>query len=256
MKNKILEEIAQVQKELLNHELYKRIKTPEDLSIFMEFHVYAVWDFMSLLKALQNNLTCTNVPWVPVGDAKTRYLINEIVLAEETDVNIYGEHQSHFEMYLSAMEKAGASTVEIKEFIQTDFNNHCIQDRISRLPHPVQEFLKFTFDVIASNKLHLIASVFTFGRENLIPSMFTAIIENIQKNFPESDLTEFKYYFNRHIDLDKDEHGPMAIEMVEQLCGNDQEKWKEARDIAIKAIKKRTILWNGILNAVPCDLMA
>ena len=154
------------------------------------------------------------------------------------------------------LEKAGASTVAINEFIQTDFNNHCIQDRISRLPHPVQEFLKFTFDVIASNKLHLIASVFTFGRENLIPSMFTAIIENIQKNFPESDLTEFKYYFNRHIDLDKDEHGPMAIEMVEQLCGNDQEKWKEARDIAIKAIKKRTILWNGILNAVPCDLMA
>src|SRR5690606_20729061 len=103
---------------LLKHSLYSKVKTIDDLKCFLEGHVYAVWDFMSLLKALQSKLTCTTTPWLPVGNAEIRYLINEIVLAEETDITLEGKRQSHYEMYVDAMEECGANTSEVKAFLQ------------------------------------------------------------------------------------------------------------------------------------------
>ena len=223
------ERIQPLQEKLQNHSLYGKITTTEQLQIFMQHHVFAVWDFMSLLKSLQHKLTKTETPWLPIGCPETRYLINEIVLAEETDLNMQGERQSHFEMYLDAMKKSHASTEAIDKFLKhiehgTDI---FLVIAISELPQSVKEFLKFTFEVIAEDKPHKTAAAFTFGRENLIPMMFNSIIEKIQTQFPEEDLTLFKYYFDRHIELDADEHGPMALTMIEKLCGDDAEKWKE-----------------------------
>lgn len=234
--------------QLLNHSLYKKINTPEQLQLFMEHHVFAVWDFMSLLKALQQQLTKTSNPWFPVGDPELRYLINEIVLAEETDVNYYGKHQSHFEMYLDAMEKSGASTRKIEDFLLqvTHGTDIFLIIAASKIPINIKQFLKTTFDVVSEGKPHKIASAFTFGREGLIPGMFTSIIESIQKKFPEEDLKLFKYYFDRHIELDDDKHGPMAFKMIEHLCGKDEQKWKEVEETAKLALHSRIQLWNGI----------
>ena len=246
----VTQEIQPLQEQLLSHPLYKEIKTPDDLLVFMEHHVYAVWDFMSLLKALQNGLTCTQTPWKPVGSAETRYLINEIVLAEETDINAKGERQSHYEMYIDAMQKAGASTVAIDNLVATDFDVIAIHEAIENLPASVRQFLKFTFDIIDRGNLHEIAAAFTFGRENLIPAMFTAIIGEIEENFPAKDLSDFKYYFDRHIELDEDEHGPMALKMIEHLCGDDNNKWDEVVAVSKEALKVRLNLWDGILSEI------
>jgi hypothetical protein len=97
---KLKEEITPLRSQLIGHPLYAKIKTIDHLNVFMEHHVFAVWDFMSLLKSLQRNLTCVNLPWVPVGNPQTRYLINEIVLGEESDVDEQGLRTSHFELYL------------------------------------------------------------------------------------------------------------------------------------------------------------
>ncbi|WP_121666995.1 DUF3050 domain-containing protein [Mesonia aquimarina] len=248
-----LEKATEEQRKLLlNHPLYKKIKTPQDLQIFMEHHVFAVWDFMSLLKALQITLTNTKLPWYPVGNPEVRYLINEIVLAEETDVNYFGKRQSHFEMYLDAMKKSGAKLNQIEDFIQQIEHGTDIYLVIasSDFPISVKKFLSFTFDIVYSNKPHQVAAAFTYGRENLIPKMFSSIIENVQQNFPEEDLSLFKYYFDRHIELDEDEHGPMALKMVEELCGNDEDKWQEAEEISSQALNERIMLWNGIEEAI------
>ena len=238
----------ELREQLLNHSLYEKIQTPKDLQVFMEHHVFAVWDFMSLLKALQSKLTNTNFPWYPIGNPEVRYLINEIVLAEETDINLYGNRQSHYEMYLDAMKKGGASTKAILKFMEQIQHGTDIYLIIaaSDLPISVKKFIKFTFETIYTNRPHVIAAAFTFGRENLIPAMFNSIITKIQQQFPEEDLRLFKYYFDRHIELDEDEHGPMALKMIEELCKDDEQKWQEVEETSLKALENRIVLWDGI----------
>lgn len=245
----IINERIQPQKEiLLQHPLYKKVQTIDDLQCFVENHVYAVWDFMSLLKALQSKLTCTTTPWIATKNPETRYLINEIVLAEESDLTLDGKRQSHFEMYLDAMKSCGASTIEIEAFIENVIatQNIFVSIKQSTIHPNIKAFLDFTFRVIEVGKPHEIAAAFTFGREDLIPSMFTEILKNFQANFPETDLSKLIYYFERHIELDADDHGPKALQMVTELCGNDEVKWKEVEEISNLALEKRIGLWDAI----------
>ena len=218
--------------------------------------MYAVWDFMSLLKALQSKLTCTTTPWLPIGNPEIRYLINEIVLAEETDLTLEGKRLSHYEMYIDAMKDCGADTSEIENFLQhvIETQNIFVSIKQSDLHPNIKAFLDFTFRVIDEGKPHEIAAAFTFGREDLIPSMFTEILRNFEANFPETDLRKLIYYFERHIELDADEHGPMAMQMIFELCGDDQNKWKEAENVSIQALEKRIGLWDAIEEKINIEM--
>jgi len=239
----------QPQKELLlQHSLYKNVKTVEDLKRFLENHVYAVWDFMSLLKALQSKLTCTSTPWFATSNPQTRYLINEIVVAEESDLTMDGRRSSHYEMYIEAMEACNADTSGIKNFLTdvASLQNIFVAIKKSNLHPNIKAFLDFTFRVIEEGKSHEIAAAFTFGREDLIPAMFTEILRNFQANFPETDLSKLIYYFERHIELDADEHGPMAMKMITELCGTDAQKWSDVEEVSKLALEKRIGLWDAI----------
>jgi hypothetical protein len=234
--------------ELLNHPIYNSLKSMEEVQRFMETHLFAVWDFMSLLKSLQNSLSCTSIPWFAPKHTKAARLINEIVLGEETDIDRDGTPISHFELYCKAMKKAGAST-ELFEVFQSrwDYQKTPIENiEQATLPTHIKDFLKFTFEVIETDKPHITASVFTYGRETIIPEMFVQLLEDLKTTESDLDqLEELQYYFQRHIELDGDEHGPMAFEMLSLLCDTPQ-KWEEAQIYANKAIKKRAELWNAI----------
>jgi hypothetical protein len=233
---------------LLQHSLYKKVKTVEDLQCFLENHVYAVWDFMSLLKALQSKLTCTTTPWFATSNPQTRYLINEIVVAEESDLTLDGRRSSHYEMYIEAMEACNADTSGIRNFLTEveSLQNIFVAIKKSNLHPNIKAFLDFTFRVIEEGKSHEIAAAFTFGREDLIPAMFTEILRNFQANFPETDLSKLIYYFERHIELDADEHGPMAMKMITELCGTDAQKWSDVEEVSKLALEKRIGLWDAI----------
>jgi len=230
--------IQRYKTEIVNHSLYKKLNSPKDIAILMENHIYAVWDFMSLLKALQSTLTCTSSPWKPVGNKKIRRLINSIVLEEESDVDIYGEPASHYEMYIDAMNQCGANTNPVKNFV-----SNVSSDKIPSVNEGVDSFLKTTFDVINNKKPHEIASAFTFGREDLIPDMFTAIVKECNTN---NKLDNFVYYLERHIELDGGEHGPLAMQLVSDLCGDDGNKWEEVKETAVKSLIARKQLWDFI----------
>jgi len=253
----VLDRIEPQKQQLLQHSLYQKVQTISDLHCFLENHVYAVWDFMSLLKALQSKLTCVTTPWFATSNSEMRYLINEIVLAEESDLTSDGKRQSHFEMYVEAMNACGANTFEMKTFVASVFELQSVFVAIKQSSlHPmVKEFLNFTFQTIEEGKSHKIAAAFTFGREDLIPSMFTEILRNFQNNFPETDLRQLIYYFERHIELDADEHGPMAMQMISALCGDDATKWKEVAEISALALEKRIGLWDAIEEQLVTNLI-
>ncbi len=247
----LLEATEDLRTSLSNHRLYTTLTSVQGIATFMEHHVFAVWDFMSLLKALQRGLTCVDVPWMPQGNAETRYLINEIVVGEESDVDRHGVRMSHFEMYRNAMLGLGASTTSIDSLAQSlrhgaDLNTALV---VADVPEASARFVGGTFDVINGGSLHEIAAVFTFGREDVIPTMFLGMLDHI----PADDATVFddlRYYLQRHIDVDGDHHGPLALAMVENLIADDQTKYEQALSAARSALQHRIALWDAVAERI------
>lgn len=248
--------IRAVRERLIGHPVYRSIQDPAALCIFMEHHVYAVWDFMSLLKALQQSLTCVTTPWIPIGSAGTRYLINEIVVGEESDVDERGLRTSHFELYLRAMEQAGADTGPVVGMVKALTAGKPLAAGLDmEVPRgPVRDFLDFTFGTIAAGEVHRIAAVFTFGREDLIPDMFIRIVEDLSGQGSSSGskgaFAIFTYYLERHIEVDGGHHSHLAMAMLEELCGEDDRKWEEAAHSAGAALEARIRLWDGVVERI------
>lgn len=243
---KILDVTQDERDALFSHKIYNSINNIDDLHIFMENHIFAVWDFMSILKTLQKKLTCTDVPWAPKGGGTPARLLNEIVTEEESDIDIYGEYRSHFEMYYQAMNEAGANTKKIESFLNNlHFGVNKSLDKSSS-PMPAINFVKTTFSMLENAPIHIVASMFTFGREEVIPNMFRSIINKIDNDL-KGRLKSFIYYLDRHIGVDEDEHGPAALKMVKVLCQNDETKWDEAAKAAKMTMRARVVFWNEIL---------
>jgi len=245
--DELLAATAATREKLVAHPLYREINRLEYLHSFMEIHCFAVWDFMSLLKSLQQKLTCTAVPWLPVGNANTRYLINEIVAGEESDLDESGNRASHFELYLRAMEQAGADMTAIDQFIAFLRDGKTVHEALVLAPVPsaARDFVEHTFSVIATGQPHVIAGVFTFGREDLIPAIFIKMVGEIAGQFP-GKVDILTYYLKRHIEVDSDHHSQLAYQMMVELCGGDDKKWQQATEAANEALAARLALWNGI----------
>lgn len=232
---------------LLEHPMYAQIKTIEDFQSFMEQHIFAVWDFMSLLKSLQRELTCVEVPWSPKGSPITRRFINEIVLGEESDLDKDGKVLSHFEMYLEAMQQIGANTLPIHQLTEWLSYGKTLDEALYQLEirEETREFVRFTFEIIESGQIHKIAALFTFGREDLIPDMFIEILREMQSQ-GQGNIDKLLYYLERHIEVDGGDHGPISLQMMDEICGTDVMKWQEATEVSIQALEKRYALWDGI----------
>ena len=241
---------------LQEHPLYQSLNSLKDVAIFMELHVYAVWDFMSLLKSLQQQLTCVSLPWVAPKNPTLSRFINEIVMGEESDIDLNGTPISHYQMYLDAMKEVGASTDGVNNFINLLKNDMPVIEAIRKVPlqPAVKDFLNFTFETIATGKPHLVAAAFTFGREDLIPDMFIEIVGKAAKK-NATNYPRFMYYLNRHIEIDGDEHGPLSLKMVSELCGEDALKWQEATEVSQKALAVRIALWDAIDKEINAKLV-
>ncbi|MGN7612716.1 DUF3050 domain-containing protein [Magnetococcales bacterium HHB-1] len=254
MKQLKMDRILPLKEALKNHSVYEAIHNMEALRLFMGFHVFSVWDFMSLLKFLQQHLAPTNQPWVPTGHPTLRRFINDIVLEEESDIGLSEKgkeptYASHFELYCQAMHNVGADTKPVTTFVK-----HVRKDGIDKalsecaIPSAAQRFLSSTFGFIATGKPHVVASAFALGREHVIPIMFRSLLDKM--NIGQERAPAFHYYLERHIHLDSDHHGPMAMLMLNTLCDNKDKKLKEAEEAAVLALQERIQFWDGVEKAL------
>ncbi len=241
--------IAPLRRRLTAHPLYAAIRTREHLRLFMESHVYAVWDFMSLLKALQRKLTCVSVPWVPTAFPASRRFINEIVLGEESD-EFEGRPVSHFEVYLEAMRECGADVSSVEALVDAVRQApDSLQLDLGAVPEAAAKFVATTFELIRSGSMAAQAAAFTFGREDVIPDMFRELVRDLNRE-SAGGLSKFVWYLERHIEVDGEDHGPLSLRMVSDLCGDDMRLWEEAAGAAEAAIAARLALWDGILAEI------
>lgn len=250
-----LENVKRLRKELANHPVYAAVRNIDDLTIFMQHHVYSVWDFMSLVKYLQNQIAPARTPWFPLGDAQVQRFINDIVLEEESDEGIPLEdgtptYTSHFNLYIQAMEEVKKGSNELINGFISKAVTDSLDSAMETMPIPsaAKAFMKTTFAFIHSDKPHVIAAAFALGREHIIPEMFRALLDRM--NIAREKAEVFHYYLDRHIQLDGDHHGPMSLRMLELLCEGDEAKIIEAEEAALHAIQARIDFWDGVLLAI------
>lgn len=240
---------------LVVHPLYEVISDRQTMHTFMESHVFAVWDFMCLLKFLQRRLTRAEEPWWPRGDGATRALINEIVAGEESDRTEDGRYLSHFEMYVEAMEESGADTGPIRRFLRA------LEDGVAPLealehpsvPAPARAFSTATLEMVERGELAEVASAFTLAREAVIPAMFGPLIRRVDRE-DGVQSRKLRYYFDRHVEIDGGAHGDMARDMLCSICGDSVAAWRMATDAALSALDARQSLWDGIEEQIVSGL--
>ena len=248
-----LEHILPLQEELENHPVYGDLNNLADLRVFMSHHIFSVWDFMSLVKYLQNCIAPIQVPWRPLGDPSLRYFINRLVMEEESDqapgpdgTKVYG---SHYELYMNAMAEIGADTQLPKRFIERVQSNGVTDALESVLvPEPSRRFSETTFCLIDEDKPHMVAAALALGREKVIPGMFRRFLERME--IGENMAPAFHYYLKRHVDLDQDIHGPLSMRMLEVLCDGEDTRLQEAEAAAEEAICARIRFWDGVHGAI------
>ena len=254
--NLVMEDIKDKKKLLQNriddlckHKLFTsdKLKSVEAVKIFMEIHVYAVWDFMSILKSLQHHICPSNYPWIP--DTYTENgiarLINEIVLSEESDEISKDKYLSHFDLYLLAMSDLNADTSKIKKFISSISNHGNVLK--SDIPECAKDFVLATYELLNKNEFHITAALFTYGRETTLPNMFMNILDSIENI---DNIDNLKLYLRRHIDIDTNRHGPLSIKLFELSHGDDHIKQLEALNASLLAIDARYKLWDCVLSTI------
>lgn len=247
----LLAAIGPARRQLHEHDVYGSVGDLAAVRTFMEHHVFAVWDFMSLLKCLQQQVTCVTTPWLPRSQTTACRLINAIVLEEESDDLGELGCLSHFELYLGAMRELGADCGPIDRFSGLLAAGASVEDALaqSRAPLAAQAFVRNTFETIGSGAPHVIAAAFTFGREDPIPGMFRRLLAPLEQT--DADATRrLRLYLERHIGLDEDHHTPMAVRMLADLCGDDLEHWRQAAHAARAALAARLALWSSVACAI------
>tara|TARA_Y100000588_G_scaffold15380_1_gene16476 strand:+ start:5675 stop:6427 length:753 start_codon:yes stop_codon:yes gene_type:complete len=244
-----LKALEPLQNQLEHHPVYAAVRDEASLQVFMQHHVFSVWDFMSLLKRLQAAVAPAHAPWMPAGNANLRRFINDIVREEECDELPAGGHASHFEMYETAMYEVGADTAGADAFLDVVRASGLEAALESgHAPAPCVQFMRATFGIIEEGKPHCIGAAFALGREHVIPRMFRSLLDRMGVGFEEAPM--FHYYLKRHTHLDEEMHGPLAIRLLEDLCGEDAVRQMEALKAAELSLAARMKFWDEVLRVL------
>lgn len=246
--------LADLKSQLERHPVYAAIDSLASLRTFVQHHVACVFDFMSLLKSLQQDLAPARAPWLPPRDPAAARLINAIVLDEETDALPHrpGEHGSHFEWYLDGMAQLGADTTTTQRWLAAirEGMPPAMAMALAGAPPAAVAFVRTTMSALRE-PLAVRAAVFCHGREDVIPRMFAPLVARLAQQGNACDV--FAGYLQRHIEVDGGEHGDHAHALVDRLCGGDDRLRLRGLLAAVEALRARLALWDAVLVAVQND---
>lgn len=245
-----LDSLREHQSQLENHPLLTTdvLEHRGQLATFMEHHVYCVWDFMSLVKSLQRTVAPSTVPWVPSKYTKNgaARLINSIMVAEESD-SFDGRYVSHFDLYIEAMQEIGADPTCVLNFVERIYAVGLFE-AMDIAPAASRAFMQSTFGFIGTDKPHVVAAAFAFGRETVIPGMYMNMVQ--QLGITEQEAPKFYAWLRRHIEVDTDDHGPAAVELVNIFCDGDAKKYQEAQEAGHKSIDDKMAFWDTVRHVI------
>jgi hypothetical protein len=244
--SELMDELERCSSALHAHRVFGMVRHMEDLRTFMQWHVFAVWDFMSLVKRLQNDLTCVSVPWISPKYPGAARLINEIVLGEESDETPGHGHASHYDLYVDAMREVGADPAQMNRFLDSLISGQTVQSalRSSGASEAVIRFVSETIATAVHGATHEVLGSFFYGRENVIPKMFSSLLADW--SIDEASVPVFVYYLKRHIELDGDAHGPAAEAIIREIVGENRQMRVELLKASISAVKARIALWDAL----------
>jgi hypothetical protein len=77
--------------------------------------------------------------------------------------------------------------------------------------------------------------------------MFIEMVKELKANHP-TQMADFLYYLERHIEVDGEDHGPLSLKLMDEVCENDPIKWEEATRVAEEALSMRIRLWDGVVR--------
>jgi hypothetical protein len=240
------DQIRALEERTRQHPLFETLNSTDRLAAFAEIHVFAVWDFMALLHSVRLGICPGETLWQPPAHSKSARLLHEILLEEECGISINGEPLSHFESYLLAMRGMGASPQRVLGFL-ADLRDGApaLEALANHASAPARAFVEATLAVTQSNLAERIA-VLCVGRERLIPEMFPVLEASIPSLSETGDLAAFRFYLERHIEVDGEAHGPATADLVGiHARGN-----AKAARAAVGALEARVALWDGILAAL------
>ena len=239
-------DLDEAQTQLFGHRIFESVQTLEELKTFMQWHVFAVWDFMSLLKRMQSHFAPNSLPWVPSENRAAVRFINEIVLCEESDMDYDGNPASHLDMYLDAMKEIGADRRAFVSVLR-DLKSVGLVDGLYKADAPafVGEFVTHNVRLAQEGSIEVVAANFLYGREDSIPVMFERLLANL--GVGEKEAPRMFHYLARHIEVDSGAHGPAAASLLDHLIQGKPEKQKMANRAALQSIYARIAFWDGLM---------
>ncbi len=211
---------------------------------FMRLHVFAVWDFMSLVTRLETLLVPPSFPWRPHPAPEVSRFVRELVTGETVDVLPDGRVLSHFELYRQAMSEVDADAGPIDRFLGALRDGFTWEAslRAADVPPAAAAFVTETLTVAERNRADEVAAALLLGREEPIPAMFQSALASL----PEDTAPSLRLYLERHIELDSGAHVAWAGRLLEHLVGQDPDAWTRVYAIGARALKARLALYDAI----------
>jgi radical SAM protein with 4Fe4S-binding SPASM domain len=228
--------LQQAREAVVSHGVYAAASSPAVLRAFMESHVFAVWDFLALLRRLRGEIS---------QPASSGYL-EEVLRAEESDLWEDGRSASHLDRYLEAMEEVGADTALFRAFQSRLAAGDAPDVALEAVgaPWPVRHFVSDTLSWASNGDLAEVAAVYLYSREDVLPEIYQRLLTVCEGQGEASRLVE---YLERHLARYGEDTASQAKHIMDQITGQDPKVWDRAALAAERALLARKALWDGIL---------